>query len=266
MNLYCVDEIYLPVTNLERSTRWVSTNFGLQCVRTESPHVRQATLAFPPNQFVVVESPVLNRYTHIPFNFHTNRLDHWHTHLRLRGVTVTALVKDDGMLCCDFFDPDGNRIGLVEEPRAGVPDPYIEVGGTFLAVRDIDKAVEWYRQAFGFQFAFFSSTESAGYAGPTPEYVPGLTIRYATVRRGGLKEPAWTRLALVQTPEFYPLVHLPYSIRSENAEADYITLKSRGVTLSAFHDQPHRAWFDYSDLDGNVVRVVEYCSGNDRSD
>jgi catechol 2,3-dioxygenase-like lactoylglutathione lyase family enzyme len=260
VNFLYLADIFLPVTDLERSKNWYMKHFGLTMELTAaSPttptttfttlDTRSIKLSFSKNSFTLVQMERISCYSHIPFNFHTNQIKQLHDSLKEKGVTVTKLTSDDGVLCCDFYDPDGNRIGLCQESTDDDSIYNIEVGGTFLTVRNLDTAVDWYKEKMGYDFDYFNATEAAGYIGPSPEYIPGLTIHYAGVK-SGLTSP-WSRICLVEPPEFHPLVHVPYTIQSAHAEEDYTILKSKGVRLSEFHEQG----FHYYDYDGNPIGI-----------
>ncbi|HEX7064601.1 MAG TPA: VOC family protein, partial [Bacillales bacterium] len=114
-----------------------------------------------------------------------------------------------------------------------------------------DKAVKWYHDKLGYEFHFFDVAGGAGYVGPTPEYNPSITIRYAGVLSECF-ESEHSRMALVETPEFVPLVHKPYNIMSANPEEDYEILRSRGVQLTPISE----GRFTFRDLDGNEIEIV----------
>jgi catechol 2,3-dioxygenase-like lactoylglutathione lyase family enzyme/predicted enzyme related to lactoylglutathione lyase len=256
MNFKYLNEIFLPVINPNESSLWYKEKFGMN-ISMEDKTVSQneLRLSFEHTSFILVKCLEINKYTHIPFNFHTNRIRELHESLKNSGVIVTELTNDDNMLCCDFYDPDGNRIGLCEEQSEG-SNQIIEVGGTFLTVRNLDKAVEWYGQNLGYNFHFFSATGAAGYAGATPEYVPDLVISYAGVENSSF-ETAWSRIALVETPSFNELSHIPYSILSANAKEDYDILQKKHVKLSEYHEVGTKNWFAFDDLDGNSIGIVQ---------
>jgi catechol 2,3-dioxygenase-like lactoylglutathione lyase family enzyme/predicted enzyme related to lactoylglutathione lyase len=256
VNFKYLNEIFLPVTNISESSKWYKESFGMDITLVdETAHQNIVRLSFKSTSFILVESSIINRYTHIPFNFHTNRIRDLQESLILAGVAVTQIANDDNMLCCDFYDPDGNRIGLCEE-HYDSSNQIIEVGGTFLTVRNLDKSVEWYQKTLGYPFHFFSATGAAGYVGATPEYVPDLTIRYAGVDNN-IFESAWSRMALVETPLFYPLMHIPYNILSSNAKEDYDILKKKDVKLTEYHEEGNKKWFAFDDLDGNTIGIIQ---------
>lgn len=173
-----------------------------------------------------------------------------------QGITVTRLTADGGMLCCDFYDPDGNRIGLVHEAAEQQEDSHIEVGGTFLSVSNLERAVSWYQEKLGYAFYYFDATGVAGFVSPTPEYVKDLTIRYAQVHDDQF-ETSWSRMCLVETPTHMPLVHSPYTLEAYDAESVYSELYERNVRLTPIVNLQGFKRFRFYDLDGNEIQIVE---------
>ncbi|QGQ94692.1 hypothetical protein EHS13_07220 [Paenibacillus psychroresistens] len=254
MNFKYLNEIFLPVTNPKESSLWYKDKFGMNIsMDDQTTQPNEIRLSFEKTSFILIKSSHLNSYTHIPFNFHTNAVRELHASLKNVGVVMTELTNDDNMLCCDFYDPDGNRIGLCEEQNES-SNQIIEVGGVFLTVRNLAESIEWYKQNLGFHFHFFSATGGAGYIGATPEYVADLTINYAGVDHNSF-ESAWSRMALVETPSFNPLRHIPYNILSSNAMEDYDILQKKNVKLSKYYEEGNKVRFTFEDLDGNSIGI-----------
>ncbi|HEU5138684.1 MAG TPA: VOC family protein [Bacillales bacterium] len=251
MNFLQLNKVYLPVKDLEDTAKWYRDQFGLTKSWEGEVDGRQAAeLAFSETSFTLIGSDHVNRYSHIPFNFHTNEIEAVRDSLMRKGSVVTDVIDEGEMYCCDFYDPEGNRIGLVEE-KNGATDQ-MQVGGTFLTVRDLEDAIKWYRNKLDYDFHFFSVTGGAGYIGQTPEYVQELTIRYAPVSSESFQTRS-SRMAIVETPEFFPLTYKAYSILSSNIEEDYETLRSRGVHIVQKSDQK----FTFQDADGNEIEIVK---------
>lgn len=255
MEFEYLDKIYLPVKDLERSAEWYNQHFAL--VRTKSSlDKRQMIMSFSETSFILLECDRINQYSHIPFNFHAKKLKEWRDRLLQNGVTVTELKKDNDMLCCDFYDVDGNRIGLVQEERQTEKEDHIEVAGTFLTVKNLLDSVKWYEDVFGFDFFYFHATGAAGYVGPTPEYVEGLTIHYAGVRNTRFQSEQ-SRMGFVETPEFNPLVHVPFTLQIADSEKAYQKLSDKGVQLTDFYNDGREKGFCFYDCNGHRIGIEE---------
>jgi len=239
MNFISLHEVFLPVRDLLKSQQWYSKHFNFE-------------LAFQELSLYLVESRELNTYTHIPFNFHTNKLNEMHERLSKSGIVVTEITEDGE--CFDFYDLDGNRIGMCldqyDEPNR------LEFGGTFLTVRNLMKAIEWYKKNLDYEFDFFEATGGAGVINPTLQYNPYQTIQYASISNKSFRTN-WSRMNLVETPIFRSRTHKVYSILSSNLEDDYFELKSRNVKLSQIMKTKNDQRFSFYDLDGNEIEIVQ---------
>jgi catechol 2,3-dioxygenase-like lactoylglutathione lyase family enzyme len=256
MNFIQLNQIFLPVINLNKTLNWYLEHFNLTHAgdgHLDGRNIKE--LSFSNTSFFLVEHDHVNRYTHIPFNFHTNMISEIHGQLTKKGITVTEITNDDDMLCCDFYDPEGNRIGLVYETNNNNPS-YLEVGGTFLTVRNLNEAVNWYQEKLGYEFHYFQATGAAGVIGPTPVYMPEITIYYAGVSKKSFQSE-WSRISLVETPEFNPLVYKPYNILSSSIEEDYALLCMRGVKILDIAGIDGNLRFSFFDMDGNQIEIVE---------
>jgi catechol 2,3-dioxygenase-like lactoylglutathione lyase family enzyme len=256
MNFIRLNQIFLPVIHLDNTTNWYIEHFNMTLVGN-GLHEGNPTkeLSFAKTSFFLVENAHVNTYTHIPFNFHTNRVSELHDQLTKEGIIVTELTNDDGVFCCDFYDPEGNRIGLCYEGNNNNPS-HFEVGGTFLTVRDLNEAVKWYQENLDYEFEFFQATGAAGVIGPTPALMPELTIYYAGVSKASFQNE-WSRICLVETPEFNPLNYKPYNILSSNIEEDYELLRMRGVEISDIAGVAGNRRFSFWDRDRNEIEIVE---------
>jgi catechol 2,3-dioxygenase-like lactoylglutathione lyase family enzyme len=253
MNFIRLNQVFLPVTNLSSSTEWYRENFNMKQVWSgKMDHKNAAELAFHTSSFFLIEQDQVNHYTHIPFNFHTNNIRQLHDSLTQKGITVTEITNDDGMLCCDFYDIEGNRLGLVHEAHHDAS--YIEMGGTFLTVRQLDRA-----EKLGYDFQYYQATGAAGVIGPTPAYIPDLTIYYAGVTRTAF-QVGWSRLSLVETPQYIPLVYKPYNILSSNIEEDCKELLSREVLVTDIKVEADHRRFSFFDMDENEIEIIEHKS------
>lgn len=250
MSLLFTNDIYLPVTDLERSLNWFKSIFGVQI---EWRREEKAKINFANHTAIVlVKSKELNCYTHIPFNLESDNMVKSQAMLIDRGVTVSKSSISDGFHCLDFFDPDGNRIGLVgsEVPGSMDQDDNIAVCATFLAVKNIDRAIEWYSEKFGLTFRCWSFKGGAGYNSDTYEH--DITIKYASanyLHREGM--------TFAETPHVNQLIHTPYVIQSSNAYRLYIDLQGKGLRVTEFHDEDSTKSFEFIDIEGNKIGIIE---------
>nr|WP_127533195.1 VOC family protein [Paenibacillus kobensis] len=169
-----------------------------------------------------------------------------------KGVRLSKSSISDGFHCVDFFDSDGNRIGLVgaEKPAHIDLEENIAVCATFLAVRNIDRAIEWYSDTFGLTFKRWSFTGGAGYISNTDEH--NLTIKYAAadyLQRDGM--------VFAETPNVNRLAHTPYVLQSSNAFQMYKELFGKGVSLSPLNEENGLKSFEFIDIEGNNIGIVE---------
>jgi catechol 2,3-dioxygenase-like lactoylglutathione lyase family enzyme len=255
MNFVRINQIFLPVIHLDKTTKWYLEHFNMTLIG-DGLHEGKNTkeLSFSNTSFFLVENVRVNPYTHIPFNFHTNMVNELHNRFIKEGITVTELTNDDGMLCCDFYDPEGNRIGLCYEGKTNNPS-HIEVGGTFLTVSDLNKAVKWYQENLNYEFEFFQATGAAGVIGPTAALMPEITVYYGVNKHFFSND--WSRICIVETPQFKPLIYNPYNILSSNIEEDYDLLRMRGAKVLDIVGNDGNRRFSFFDMDDNRIEIVE---------
>jgi catechol 2,3-dioxygenase-like lactoylglutathione lyase family enzyme len=184
-----LNQIFLSVSDLNISKKWYIEHFDLKEHQTGGTDNNDIVeLCFESTSFWLVKHVPINKYTHIPFNFHTNKIEELHKELLMKGVTVTDITSDGE--CFDFYDPDGNRIGFCFESVASV-DKFIEIGGTFLAVKNLSNTVQWYKEKLDYNFMFFSATGGAGVVWPTLGYKRDVTIHYANVTNKSFLDSGW---------------------------------------------------------------------------
>jgi len=118
-----VSGIFIPVTDMRRSTEWYVRVFDLEVI-DESDSC--TGLAFPGEGTFInlwkVASPQPTQFDtgagyRIPYyNFESFDIEASHASLKAKGVEVLPIERDiEGIRFFDCFDPDGNVIGLVEE-------------------------------------------------------------------------------------------------------------------------------------------------------
>ncbi len=135
MSLLSMNDIYLPVTDLERSTEWFRNIFEVQLEWLDGG---KGKITFANNRAIIlVQSAELNHYSHIPFNLVSQNMVKSRSMLIEKRVRVSKSSITDGFHCFDFFDLDENRLGLVgaEVPENIDVNENIAVCTTFLAVK-----------------------------------------------------------------------------------------------------------------------------------
>lgn len=122
-----VSGIFIPVTNMERSTEWYIRIFGLELM--ESSDICTG-LAFPGEPTLIglwkVERKQPTEFesavgVYLPYyNFESFDIEFSHVSLMEQGVDVTPIADEGGIKYFSCFDPDGNPIGIVEEMPSSV--------------------------------------------------------------------------------------------------------------------------------------------------
>lgn len=116
-----ISGIFIPVTDMKRSTEWYIKMFDLEVIQISD---LCTGLAFPGEATYInlwkVERPQPMQFDtgadQIPYyNFESFDIEYSHTALIEKGVEVMPIVNSDGIRFFDCLDPDGNRIGIVEE-------------------------------------------------------------------------------------------------------------------------------------------------------
>ncbi|SDX58179.1 VOC family protein [Paenibacillus sp. CF384] len=118
-----ISGIFIPVTDMERSTEWYIRMFDLETIDLSDCCTG---LAFPGEATFInlwkVERPVPTQFdagggVRIPYyNFESFDIEYSHASLREKGAEVLPIVEDaSGTRFFDCLDPDGNLIGIVED-------------------------------------------------------------------------------------------------------------------------------------------------------
>jgi predicted enzyme related to lactoylglutathione lyase len=118
-----VSGIFIPVTDMRRSTEWYIRMFDLEIIEQSEGCTG---LAFPGEATIInlfkVERPqptqfeVAGGYKISYYNFESYDIDFSYAALKEKGVEVLPIVQDsDWTRYFDCLDPDGNLIGIVEE-------------------------------------------------------------------------------------------------------------------------------------------------------
>lgn len=116
-----ISGIFIPVTDMERSTEWYIRVFNLEVIQTSDVCTG---LAFPDeatyiNLWKVERSQPMQFDTgayKIPYyNFESFDIEYSHAALIEKGIEVMPIENSDGVRFFDCLDPDCNLIGIVEE-------------------------------------------------------------------------------------------------------------------------------------------------------
>lgn len=117
-----VSGIFIPVTNMQRSTEWYIRVFNLEIIDKDEVCTG---LAFPGEATIInlwkVDHVQPTQFestngVYIPYyNFESFDIEFSHTSLKERGVEVMPIEDEGGIKHFACLDPDGNPIGIVEE-------------------------------------------------------------------------------------------------------------------------------------------------------
>ncbi|QFT87920.1 Glyoxalase-like domain protein [Bacillus sp. THAF10] len=120
--MFKVGSIFIPVTDLKKSTKWYEANLGVKKIDEWEDGVG---FYFPncPTQMglVKVETPqpleftVKGKMKNGYFNFLVDDIHAAYQHFQDNGVVTSEIEDFNGMQFFDFFDPDGNPFSVVNE-------------------------------------------------------------------------------------------------------------------------------------------------------
>jgi lactoylglutathione lyase len=114
--------IFIPVSDLERSTQWYNQMLGFEILHNDEPlanvlKMGDGVVVFCLVKSYNIEQPMFpkNEYNvdHY-FNFHTGNIDKAYQLLLEKGANVGELHEFDGMRGFDIYDPDGNRFSVIK--------------------------------------------------------------------------------------------------------------------------------------------------------
>lgn len=120
--MFQIGGIFIPVTDIEKSTEWYETILGVKQIdswedgvgfyfptgSTQLALVKVETRQ--PTEFIIKENQK-NAY----YNFIVDDIEAAHQHFKTNGVVTTDIDDFGGMKCFDFFDLDGNPFSVVNE-------------------------------------------------------------------------------------------------------------------------------------------------------
>ena len=123
--MFTVGSIFIPVTDIQKSTIWYETNLGLEKIDSweegagfyfPSGSTQLALVkvdAKQPTEFLMQDKKK-NAY----YNFIVQDIEATDKHLAENGVVTTVIEDFGGMRGFDFFDPDGNPFSVVNEDES----------------------------------------------------------------------------------------------------------------------------------------------------
>ncbi|PWW02540.1 glyoxalase/bleomycin resistance protein/dioxygenase superfamily protein [Paenibacillus cellulosilyticus] len=113
--------IFVPVSDLKRSTEWYKNMLGFEITFNDEPKATVTMMNDERIMFCLVQS-----YDIVPpkfprndygvgqyYNFHTTDVQGAHRMLQEKGATVGDIHDFDGMQGFSLTDPDGNLYGVV---------------------------------------------------------------------------------------------------------------------------------------------------------
>lgn len=113
--------IFIPVSNLEVSTKWYQNMFGFDILHPDEPDANVLKMGDGTVCFCLVKSsditqpmfPKNNYSVDHYFNFHTSDVEKSYQSFIKKGANVSEILEFDGIKGFNLFDPDGNRFGVV---------------------------------------------------------------------------------------------------------------------------------------------------------
>ncbi|MEK5184962.1 VOC family protein [Solibacillus sp. FSL W7-1324] len=120
--MFKVGSIFIPVTDIERSTDWYVKFLGVKLIDSW----REGAGFYLPNgtaqlALIKVESPQPTEFIiqedrkNTYFNFIVDDIETAHQKLEQNGIVTTEIDDIGGMKFFDFFDLDGNPFSVVKE-------------------------------------------------------------------------------------------------------------------------------------------------------
>jgi lactoylglutathione lyase len=113
--------IFVPVSDLKRSTEWYTHVLGFEIMHKDEPKANVTMMNDNKIIFCLVRSynikqklfPKNDYGVGQYFNFHTQDVESAYKLLQQRGADVGEIEEFDGMRGFSLQDPDGNRYGVV---------------------------------------------------------------------------------------------------------------------------------------------------------
>ncbi|SDX58224.1 VOC family protein [Paenibacillus sp. CF384] len=115
--------IFVPVSDLERSTTWYTEMLGFEITGRDEPRATVMMMNDHRIMFCLVKSynivqhafPQNDYQVEQYFNFHTDDVKEAYRNLKDKGADIGEIVHyDDGISGFPLYDPDGNKYGVVK--------------------------------------------------------------------------------------------------------------------------------------------------------
>ncbi|MCC2684306.1 MAG: glyoxalase family protein [Paenibacillaceae bacterium] len=237
MRFINIDEIYVPVRQLEKTLNWYEAIFHAAIAREANGTAR---VIFPDGAVTLFEAEKVYPYPTNPFGICTYDGKVTYSEFRSKGVVVSDLEIWKGMQTFDCADPDGIPIGIVGWNEKGFENrQFIRVNGYSHVVKNLKRAREWYEGLFRAEVQY--------------------DFTYTTKAHGEVHAVSYKnyRLSLVEVPEAPSVWFTPFSINTSNAEEARQYFSDHKVDASEMEDSAGGKRFYITDTDGNKIGIVE---------
>ncbi|MCM3398134.1 VOC family protein [Oceanobacillus profundus] len=120
--MFKIGGIFIPVTNIEKSTEWYENFLGVKKIDswedgvgfylpTGSTQLALVKVENPQPTEFIIKGNQKNAY----YNFIVDDIEIAHKHFKNNGIVTTEIDVFGGMKFFDFFDLDGNPFSVVNE-------------------------------------------------------------------------------------------------------------------------------------------------------
>lgn len=114
--------IFIPVSDLNKSTKWYQDMLGFEILHQDEPLANVLKMGNGEICFCLVKAYEINQPTFPKndynvdhyFNFHTQDVEAAYTALARKGANVSDILEFDGMKGFELYDPDGNRFSVIK--------------------------------------------------------------------------------------------------------------------------------------------------------
>ncbi|MEN6480926.1 MAG: VOC family protein [Anaerolineaceae bacterium] len=119
---------------------------------------------------------------------------------------------------------------------------FVRIETVYLPVRNLDRAVQWYRDTMQLEILWKNETAASLKLGETP-----LTL--LKYQFPGMSEPPYEDF------EFVPVTEVLFNIFTSDIEAAHKLLEDKDVAVSDIEIHENLRDFIFADLDGNMIGV-----------